>query len=144
MGTIATTTSSILSTDKLIATIDSDIASISNDDFKTVFLGCVVVMFGGLLSTLVVGLILKTNNGYGRVIAESYPDEEGAEEEFLRSLPEAEREEAKALLQKLREEKEMKKGKKKKEVVVATTTSTTAQEESMKEKEVEKDMFSDY
>jgi len=124
--------SSLISSDKLIATIDSDIASISDDNFKTVFLGGIVVMFGGLISTFIVGTILKMNNGYGRVIAESYP--ETSEEEFINGLPEEEREEARELLRKIREQKN--EGKKDSDVKVVEEVSV--------KQESEKDVFSDY
>lgn len=124
--------SSLLSSNTLIATIDSDIASISDDEFRTVFLGGIVVMFGGLISTFIVGTILKTTNGYGRVIADSYP--EADTEDFINGLPEEEREEARELLRKIREQKY--EGKK-------DGGAKVVQEVPVK-KESEKDVFSDY
>merc|ERR1712157_478030 len=113
--------------DIILSTIDSDIASIPQDDFKTVFLGGVVVMFGGVLSAVIVGTALKINNGYGQVIADSYID--GGEEAFLQGLNDEERVEAEELLRQIRGEKE------------------TKEKESVppqQQQEAKKDMFSDY
>lgn len=55
-----------------LATIDADIAKLSDNEFAPIFMGGIGVMAGGLLSALIVGFILKSNNSYADVVADSY------------------------------------------------------------------------
>ena len=87
----------------LLSTIDSDIASIPENEFKPVFMGGVVVMFGGLISTLMVGFILESKDLYASVVADSYA--QGAEdEEFWKGLSEDEKVKTRELLAKIKGE----------------------------------------
>lgn len=89
----------------LIATIDADIANVPENEFAPIFAGGIMVMFGGVLSALIVGFILESNNSYANVIADSYA--QGAEdEEFWKGLSDEEAKKTKELLQKLKESKE--------------------------------------
>ena len=89
----------------LIATIDSDIANVSDDAFGLIFAGGIFVMFGGVLSALIVGFILESRGSYANVIADSYA--QGADDEdFWKGLSEEEKRKTQELLQKLKESKE--------------------------------------
>eukprot|EP00593_Proboscia_inermis_P012209 CAMPEP_0171306990 /NCGR_PEP_ID=MMETSP0816-20121228/17034_1 /TAXON_ID=420281 /ORGANISM="Proboscia inermis, Strain CCAP1064/1" /LENGTH=194 /DNA_ID=CAMNT_0011788925 /DNA_START=141 /DNA_END=725 /DNA_ORIENTATION=- len=127
--------SSVMNTaSNLIATIDSDIAAIPENEFKTVFMGGIAVMTGGVFSALIVGALLEVGGGtnYGRVIGESYA-QAGDDEEFLSTLTPEQRVQAEEALAKFRESKN-KSGEEKKEVVMASA--------SVDEKD--DSMFSDY
>jgi len=90
-----------------LSTIDADIAKISNEDFKTVFTGGIVVMFGGVFSALIVGFLLENGNSYASVVADSYA--QGGDEEFWESLSPEDQEKTRELMGKLRKSKEGKK-----------------------------------
>jgi len=92
------------SSSTVIATIDSDIAKISNEDFGLVFAGGILVMVGGVLSALIVGFILEKSNSYAQIVADSYA--EGGDDAFLNSLSPDDRDKAKDMLEKLRQSKE--------------------------------------
>jgi len=94
---------SITSSSTIIATIDADIAKISNEDFGLVFAGGILVMVGGVLSALIVGFILEKSNNYAQIVADSYA--EGGDDAFLNSLSLEDREKAKEMLEKLRQSK---------------------------------------
>lgn len=87
-----------------IATIDSDIANIPDNEFASVFAGGIVVMFGGLLSALAVGFILEKRNLYATVVAESYA--QGGDEDFWKSLSEEEKIKAQSILQQIKSNNE--------------------------------------
>ena len=92
-------------TNFLVATIDSDIANVPENEFAPIFAGGILVMFGGVLSALIVGFILESRNLYANVIADSYA--QGAEdEEFWKGLSDEEKKKTQELLQKLKESKE--------------------------------------
>ena len=91
-------------TSTYIATIDADIANIADDQFGLVFAGGIAVMFGGVFSALIVGAILNAGQSYGRVIADSYVDQDGNNDPFA-SMSDEEREKAEELLEKLRASK---------------------------------------
>ena len=91
------------SSSTIIATIDADIAKISNEDFGLVFAGGILVMVGGVLSALIVGFILEKSNNYAQIVADSYA--EGGDDAFLNSLSLEDREKAKEMLEKLRQSK---------------------------------------
>jgi hypothetical protein len=91
----------------LVATIDSDVASIPENEFAPVFLGGVAVMLGGLVSALVVGYILERRDLYATVVADSYARRGGDDdEEFWKGLSEEERKKTKELLRRLKDSKE--------------------------------------
>ena len=89
----------------IVATIDSDIANIPTNEFAPVFAGGVVVMFGGLLSALVVGFIVDKRNLYANLVADSYAQGED-DEEFWKGLNEEEKKKTQELLQRVRESKQ--------------------------------------
>jgi hypothetical protein len=88
----------------LIATIDSDVANIPENEFASVFAGGILVMFGGVFSALIVGFILEKRNLYANIVAESYA--QGGDEEFWKSLSAEEKTKAQSLLAQLKESKE--------------------------------------
>jgi len=57
-----------------IATIDADIANIQLEEFRLVFAGGLAVMFGGLISTTLLGTIIEKKDLYANLAAESYID----------------------------------------------------------------------
>lgn len=85
----------------LVATIDSDIASIPTDEFGKVFAGGVFLMFTGAISALIVGLILEYGNSYDRIALDSYMQNDDLREEFLTSLSTEDRGKAEAVLAKM-------------------------------------------
>lgn len=89
----------------IIATIDSDIAKIPENEFAPVFAGGIAVMFGGLLSALAVGFIIDSRNLYANIVADSYA-QGGDNEEFWKGLSDEEKKKTQELLQRLRESKE--------------------------------------
>lgn len=89
----------------IVATIDSDIANIPTNEFAPVFAGGIVVMFGGLLSALVVGFIVDKRNLYANLVADSYAQGED-DEEFWKGLNEEEKKKTQELLQRVRESKQ--------------------------------------
>ncbi|CAB9511890.1 expressed unknown protein [Seminavis robusta] len=88
-----------------VATIDADIAKISDNEFAPIFAGGILVMFGGVISALIVGAILDSTNSYAEVIADSYA-QSAEDEEFWKGLSEEERKKTQELLQKIKENKE--------------------------------------
>jgi hypothetical protein len=87
----------------LVATIDADIAKLSDNEFAPIFAGGILVMFGGVISALIVGAILESTNSYAEVIADSYAQSSG-DEEFWKGLSEEERNKTRDLLQKVKRE----------------------------------------
>ena len=139
----------------LLATIDADIANIPTNEFRTVFLGGLGVMAGGLLSAVAVGVILEASDGYAAVVAESYDDLE-ADEAFWQGLSDEEAKKAREMLAKVKQQKgEETNGSRlntsngdtaSSSASLATETKTTTDETTTSEAETEKkvDMFSDY
>lgn len=77
------------SASSFIATIDSDIASIPDDQFGKVFAGGIFIMFGSVLSTIFVGFLIESGGGgYADLVAETYAEQNMGEEEesYLNSL----------------------------------------------------------
>mmetsp|Transcript_14391 Transcript_14391/g.20279 ORF Transcript_14391/g.20279 Transcript_14391/m.20279 type:complete len:215 (+) Transcript_14391:210-854(+) len=145
---------SISTTNFLISTIDSDIAKIPENEFAPVFMGGIAVMFGGVLSALIVGAILESRDSYASIVADSYA--QGADdEEFWKGLNDEEKVRVEALLQKVRDSKN-KSGEGSApqnanaltEETPAAASSTDATPASSvqvpKKEEKELDMFSDY
>ena len=77
------------SASSFIATIDSDIASIPDDQFGKVFAGGIGIMFGSVLSTIFVGFLIESGGGgYADLVAETYAEQNMGEQEesYLNSL----------------------------------------------------------
>lgn len=89
----------------LVATIDADIANVSDNEFAPIFAGGIMVMFGGVASALIVGAILESSDSYANVIADSYA-QGGEDEEFWKGLSEEEKKKTQELLQKIKASKE--------------------------------------
>ena len=81
----------------LLSTIDSDIANIPDNEFRTVFAGGIGIMFGSILSTIFVGYLIESpgggsgkRSGYVDLVAETYVEQSSImgekEETFLNSL----------------------------------------------------------
>lgn len=132
----------------VVATIDSDIASIPDNEFTTVFLGGIGVMAGGLLSAVIVGTILESKNLYANVVADSYA-QGGDNEQFWRGLSDEEKVKAQEMLSKVKKSMD---GELSPEANVMASEGTAEPavpapkapkpKEASKPKEV--DMFSDY
>ena len=131
-----------------IATIDADIANIPDNEFAPIFMGGILVMFGGVLSAIILGFILEKGDLYANVVADSYM-QQGNDEEFWRGLSEEERIQGTEILRQL-EAKNGKKlpgsampeailsgGKGNDEVASAIAAPMTASKKEI-------DMFSDY
>lgn len=84
----------------LISTIDADIQAIPDNEFRSVFMGGIVVMLGGLLSAVIVGTILEKRDLYANVVAQSYA--QGGQETFWKGLSEEEKTKAQDMIVKLR------------------------------------------
>jgi hypothetical protein len=79
----------LASASSFIATIDSDIASIPDDQFGKVFAGGIFIMFGSVLSTIFVGFLVESGGGgYADLVAETYAEQNMGEDEesYLNSL----------------------------------------------------------
>jgi hypothetical protein len=88
-----------------VATIDSDIAKIPENEFAPVFLGGMAVMVGGVLSAAFVGTVVDQKNLYGQLVVDSYlPDRD--DQAFWKELTEEERLKVKELLERMAEGKE--------------------------------------
>lgn len=151
---------SVVNNPFLLSTIDADIDNIPTDDFGTVFAGGIMVMFGGVLSALVVGLILDSGDNYSNVVADSYADRtknrslEEEDPEFWAQLSPEEQVQARQILDTLKREKYAREGKPppppmETPTIVEQKTPVTATVEVTKPKEEEKktssnNMFSDY
>merc|ERR1719223_1560285 len=96
--------SSMSSASTYISTVSADIDSISDDNFGLVFAGGIAVMFGGVLSTMIVGFLLESGNSYASVVADSYA--QGGDEAFWESLSPEDQEKTKEMLAKLKKSKE--------------------------------------
>lgn len=120
--------------DFLVATIDSDIAKMSDNEFAPVFLGGVLVMFGGLLSALFVGMVVDRKDLSAQLVADSYA--QGADdEEFWKGLSEEEKKKAQEILKRVKEAVNPGEGSLAEDTTIApTTTASTTLEESVAEK----------
>mmetsp|Transcript_16863 Transcript_16863/g.23444 ORF Transcript_16863/g.23444 Transcript_16863/m.23444 type:complete len:202 (+) Transcript_16863:148-753(+) len=135
------------STNLLISTIDSDIAKIPENEFAPVFMGGIAVMFGGVLSAVIVGAILESRDSYASIVADSYV--QGAEdEEFWKGLSDEEKTKMEGLLQKVRDSKKDSEGSVPQNANALTedtaAAATTSSIEVPMKEEKELDMFSDY
>jgi hypothetical protein len=137
---------SIMASNMWLSTIDADIANIPTNEFAPVFFGGITVMFGGVLSALIVGYILDSKDLYASVVADSYA--QGADdEEFWKGLSDEEKKKTQALIDKLNAKKASEGGAPAK--IEASTEIVPATDDSFYESVLEKtapelDMFSDY
>jgi hypothetical protein len=123
-----------------ISTIDSDIASIPDDEFRKVFAGGGFIMLGSILSTIFVGFLVESGGGgYADLVAETYAeqdfDEDKDKESFMNGLglTDDQKKETEEMVRKFREKKMKKAG-----------TWTEKDEQQKQQLLEEKDMFSDY
>ena len=105
LATAATSSLHQLSSNFLLATVDADIAKLSDNEFAPIFAGGIAVMFGGVASALIVGAILESGNSYANVIADSYAQSED-DEDFWKGLSDEEAAKTRELLQRLKDSKE--------------------------------------
>ena len=135
-----------------LSTIDSDIASIPDDEFRKVFAGGGLIMFGSILSVVFVGFLIESSGSYADLVAETYVDQnlDGKEETFLDSLgmSSEKRAETEEMIRAFREKKMRKAGtwtdedeKKKQEIILSRESSSSSSSSGEKE---EADMFNDY
>ena len=116
-----------------ISTIDSDIASIPDDEFRKVFAGGGLIMFGSVLSTIFVGFLVESGGGcYADLVAETYAEQDFDSLDSM-GLSAEQKKETEEMLRAFREKKMKKAG------------TWTAEDEEKKQQLIEeKDMFSDY
>lgn len=137
----------VSSSSTILSTIDADIAKLSDNEFAPIFMGGIIVMFGGVISALIVGFILENGNLYASVVADSYAQTE-EDEEFWKGLSDEEKKKAQAMIDKLNAKKAQEDG-------TTTTPQVIPAAPSMMEVVVENDtsedkvtqeldMFSDY
>uniref|UniRef100_A0A7S4VEX6 Transmembrane protein n=1 Tax=Ditylum brightwellii TaxID=49249 RepID=A0A7S4VEX6_9STRA len=120
-----------------ISTIDADIDSIPTDQFGLVFAGGIVVMFGGVVSALIVGFLLENGNLYANVVADSMAEQQASgEDTFWESLSPQDRSKAEEMVKQLRESKMEGGG--------GAAGTTEVKTEKTAEKKEEMAMFSDY
>lgn len=117
----------------LISTIDSDIASIPDDEFRKVFAGGGLIMFGSVLSTIFVGFLVESGGGgYADLVAETYAEQDFDSLDSM-GMSAEQKKETEEMLRSFREKKMRKAG------------TWTAEDEEKKQQLIEeKDMFSDY
>lgn len=127
----------LASASSFIATIDSDIASIPDDEFGKVFAGGGMIIFGSILSTIFVGFLIESTGGYADLVAETYVDQnlDEGKDSFMNSLGLSadQKAETEEMVRVFREKKMKKAG-----------TWTEEDEEKKLQLAEEKDMFSDY
>lgn len=88
-----------------IATIDADIANIQLEEFRLVFAGGLAVMFGGLISTTLLGTIIEKKDLYANLAAESYidmADDPNFWQQMTEGMSPEEKEKAKELMAKIK------------------------------------------
>lgn len=131
------------STSTFISTIDGDIAKISDNEFAPVFMGGIAVMFGGVLSAIVVGGILEKGDLYANVVADSYIQQEGNDEEFWKGLSEEERIKGQEILKQLQAKRN---GEEVPAISMVGSDAGRGEEATTEEDKPKKemDMFSDY
>ena len=89
----------------LVATIDSDISKMSDNEFAPVFIGGILVMLGGLLSAIFVGVVVDKKDLYSQIVADSYL--QGADDEaFWKGLSEEEKRKTQEMLAKIKSTKQ--------------------------------------
>jgi hypothetical protein len=117
----------------LISTIDSDIASIPENEFRKVFAGGIFIMFGSVISTIFVGFLVESGGGgYADLVAETYAEQDFDSLDSM-GLSADQKKETEEMLRTFREKKMRKAGK-----------WTDEDEEKKQQLIEEKDMFSDY
>jgi len=133
-----------------LATIDADIDAIPDNEFATVFAGGIAVMFGGVLSTVIVGFILDKSDIYANLAAESYLQTVD-DEEFWKGLSAEEKVMAEAALNRIKESRgevvpppTEPAGAEEPAASMASSVEKTTEKGSQEESSVPKDMFSDY
>jgi hypothetical protein len=132
-----------------IATIDSDIANIQLEEFRKVFAGGIAVMAGGLISTTMVGYILKKKDLYTSLAAESYLDMAKDDPDFWKKMSDglSEQEKAKVETWRIEQLPQQEGGDAVVNVVDNSSSSSNVETANAAEKETAKasnDMFSDY
>ena len=154
----ATTTHHAAAQNLWIATIDSDIANIQLEEFRKVFAGGIAVMAGGLISTTMVGFILKKKDLYTSLAAESYLDMAKDDPDFWKKMSDglSEQEKAKVETWRIKQLQQQEGGNAVANVVDNSSSSSSSSNDNEKEqvvpssnadKETAKasnDMFSDY
>ena len=154
----ATTTHHAAAQNLWIATIDSDIANIQLEEFRKVFAGGIAVMAGGLISTTMVGFILKKKDLYTSLAAESYLDMAKDDPDFWKKMSDglSEQEKAKVETWRIKQLQQQEGGNAVVDVVDNSSSISSSSNDNEKEqvvsssnadKETAKasnDMFSDY
>jgi hypothetical protein len=88
-----------------LATVDSDIAKLSDNEFAPVFFGGIMVMVGGVVSAMIVGFILEKRDLYANVVADSYAQGNAEDEAFWKGLSDEEKKKTQEAIERLRKSK---------------------------------------
>jgi len=128
----------LTSASSFISTIDADIANIPDNEFGKVFAGAGFIMLGSILSTVFVGFLIESTNGYADLVAETYVERELGEdgkESFLDSLKMSsdQKAETEEMVRAYREKKKKNSG-----------NWTAEDEENKKQLAEDKELFDDY
>jgi len=132
----------LTSASSFLSTIDSDIASIPDDEFRKVFAGGGAIMLGSILSTVFVGFMIESTGAYADLVAETYAEQDLDEgkESFLDSLglDAGQKAETEEMVRAFREKKMRKAG--------TWTEKDEEDKQQLTEAKTEEkvDMFSDY
>lgn len=138
-----------------LSTIDGDIASIPDNEFRKVFAGGGLIMLGSILSVVFVGFLIDSSGSYADLVADTYVEQnlDGEEETFLDSLGMSaeKRAETEEMIRAFREKKMRKAGtwtdedeKKKQEILLSRTSSSSPPPPSSSGETEDADMFNDY
>ena len=138
----------------MVATIDADVANIPENEFRSVFMGGIVVMLGGLISSVLVGTIVNSRNLYANIVADSYLQKDGNNQVFWSSMSDEEKKRAQDLVVRLRSSGNEADASELEQMIGGSgvddaSSSSTAVEKPTSDTEVETskkpvDMFSDY
>lgn len=88
-----------------IATIDSDIANVPTNEFAPIFTAGLVVMFGGVFSTVLLGYLLEKNDLYAKLLIESFSQGD-ANDTFWNGVSEEEKQKTLRLIERMKRSRE--------------------------------------
>jgi len=133
----------------LLSTVDSDIAKMSTNEFKPIFLGGLTIAFGSALSTVAVGMMIDSKtDGYQEILTEAYLEAIENSDEFWDRLDDTEKEKAREAIDQLKDKRGWGMTGGAAELEVAKdAVAKSGKERTEKAEEAEKavkDIFSDY
>jgi len=84
------------STSTFLSTVSADIDNVPTDQFGKIFAGGIFVMFGSVVSTMIVGSIIEKSGIYGDIVADSYSEE--IDDKLFNQLSSEDKEELRKLI----------------------------------------------